>query len=332
MRDDPSLRGKPVAIAGSSRRAVVLTASYEARPFGVKSAIPLYRALQACPQLIVVAPDHAKYRIVSKEIFDIFASHALAVEGLSLDEAFVDFGDIAIDIATTLAAKIRAEVLEKTQLTISAGISRAKMVAKIASDLCKPTGLLAVNPGDEAAFLAPLPVGRLWGIGPKTVPRLTARGIETIGDLARLDDAHLNALFGSWGMELRDLARGRDERRVESGRETRSISIEDTFEIDVVEEYELLDELRRQATELAGKLEREGLFASTIGIKIKRIDFSVFGRQTHLEQPTREAERIYEASSYCLRRAALNRMPVRLIGTRCASLTTEGPLQQSLFS
>lgn len=309
----------------------MLTASYEARPFGVKSAVPLYRALQACPQLVVVKPDFATYRAVSKEIFDIFAAYGRAVEGLSLDEAFVDLGGVTIEQAQELAQQIRARVLDAVRLTISAGVSQAKMVSKIASDLCKPDGLRAVPPGEEAEFLAPLPVGRLWGIGPKTLPRLSARGIETIGDVARLDDATLHALFGSWGAEVRDLARGKDDRKVEASRETKSISSEETFEYDVTQEYELLDMLRTQAAELAGKLEKEGLFASTIGVKIKRTDYSVFGRQTHLGQPTRDAGRIFEASSHCLRRAGLHGMPVRLIGTRCATLTQDAPQQESLF-
>ena len=273
----------------------------------------------------------AKYREISKEIFDVFSKHGIALEGLSLDEAFVDLGEIDITQAEAIAKQIRTEVLETTRLTVSAGVSQAKMVAKIASDLCKPNGLKVVAPGEEAAFLAPLPVGRLWGIGPKTVPRLSARGIETIGDLAGLDDAHLRAIFGSWGEELRELARGRDARRVNSERETKSISTEWTFEYDVVEEYELLDLLRTQAQELAEKLEREGLYASTIGIKIKRNDLRVFGRQTHLSQPTRSTDRIFEASSYCLRRANLNGMPVRLLGTRCATFTSQEPAQESLF-
>lgn len=310
---------------------MVLTASYEARPFGVKSAVPLYRALEACPQLIVVRPDFLKYRSDSKAIFDIFTAHGRAVEGLSLDEAFVDLGNVSAEEAQEIAARIRAEVLEKVSLTVSAGVSQAKMVAKIASDLCKPDGLMLVRPGEEAAFLAPLPVGRLWGIGPKTVPRLTARGIEKIGDLAALDDPRLHALFGSWGAELRELARGRDNRRVEPVRETKSISTEETFEYDVTDEYELLEMLRMQASELAEKLEKEGLYASTIGVKIKRNDYTVFGRQTHLSQPTREAGRIFEASSHCLRRARLEGMPVRLIGTRAATLTAGTPVQESLF-
>ncbi|GAC1498660.1 MAG: hypothetical protein NVS1B14_01770 [Vulcanimicrobiaceae bacterium] len=331
MRDDPTLRGKPVAVAGSSRRAVVLTASYEARPFGVRSAIPLYRALQYCPQLVVVRPDHAKYREISREIFDIFAARGRAVEGLSLDEAFVDFGEVDSQEAFIIAQEIRAAVRSSVGLTVSAGVSRVKMVAKIASDLCKPDGLQLVASGEEADFLAPLPVGRLWGIGPKTVVRLRARGLETIGQLAALEDAQLYGIFGAWGHEVRALARGHDERRVESGRETKSISTEETFEYDLTDECEIQDVLKMQAQELAQKLEREGLFSSTIGVKIKRGDFSTCGRQTHLEQPTRDAERIFEASTSCLRRAQLCGAPVRLVGTRCASLQGNAPQQTSLL-
>ncbi|MDQ2681477.1 MAG: DNA polymerase IV [Candidatus Eremiobacteraeota bacterium] len=331
MRDDPSLRGKPVAVAGSSRRAVVLTASYEARPFGVRSAIPLYKALAACPQLIVVAPDMAKYKAISREIFAVFAERGRRVEGLSMDEAFVDLENVPIDGAVEIAANIRARVLEKIGLTLSAGVSAAKMVSKIASDLCKPNGLRAIAPGKEAAFLAPLPVGRLWGVGPKTQTRLHTRGITTIGELAELDDSRLHALFGTWGYELRELARGRDSRRVETDRETKSISTEETFEYDVTESYELLDLVRVQSEELAGKLAAEKLSAQTVGIKIKRGDFSSIVRQTHLKEPTGDSSRIYAAAAHCLERAELHGSPVRLLGTRVASLCESGPVQTDLF-
>ncbi|HEY1428287.1 MAG TPA: DNA polymerase IV, partial [Candidatus Tumulicola sp.] len=164
IRDDPSLRGKPVAIAGSSRRAVVLTASYEARPFGVRSAMPLYKAKAACPQLVVVAPEMQKYRSVSREVFAVFAAHSQAVEGPSLDEAFLDPGAATFAEAIEFAKTIRSEVLRATGLTVSAGIAAGKLVAKIASDRCKPNGLLAVEPGTEAEFLAPMAVGKLWGV------------------------------------------------------------------------------------------------------------------------------------------------------------------------
>ncbi|HTU83164.1 MAG TPA: DNA polymerase IV [Candidatus Acidoferrales bacterium] len=332
IRDDPRLRGLPIAVAGRSRRAVVLTASYEARPFGVRSAMPLYKARAACPQLVVVHPDMSKYKAVSREIFAVFGARGHAVEGLSMDEAFVDFGDAGIEEGRALAAAIRAEVYSATNLTVSAGVASGKMIAKIASDACKPNGLLAVQPGDEAGFLAPMPVGRLWGIGPKTQARLTSFGVATIGDLAALDDRPLRELFGAWGAELRELARGVDRRRVDTSRETKSISTEETFEYDVREERRLIEVLREQARELAGGLEREGLSAQTVGVKIKRADFRVVGRQVRLSEPTRDARRILRAAVHCLRRAEVHGIPVRLLGTRVASLVEGEPKQIALFS
>jgi DNA polymerase-4 len=331
VRDDPSLRGKPVAIAGNHRRSVVLTASYEARPFGVRSALPLYRALELCPQLVVVPPDMEKYKAESREVFHILAARGHTVEGLSLDEAFVDFGELAFAEATALAGAIRGEIFEGTGLTASAGVAAGKLIAKIASDACKPNGLLAIEPGGEAAFLAPLPAARLWGVGPKTAARLDAAGIRTIGDVAALDDVALARLFGSWGRELRDLARGIDARAVVADRETKSISSETTFEYDVRDERRLMDVLRELAREIGEKLAREDCSASTVGIKIKRADFRVFGRQTHLSEPTRDVRRIYRAAVHCLRRAHLSGTPVRLIGLRVASLSSGAPMQIGLF-
>lgn len=332
VRDDPALRGLPVAIAGSSRRAVVLTASYEARPFGVRSAMPLYKALAACPNLVVVRPDMAQYKSVSREIFEVFGRRGHAVEGLSLDEAFVDGGDASFEAVCELAAIVRRDVLEATGLTVSAGVAGGKMIAKIASDACKPNGLLAIEPGGEADFLAPLPVGRLWGIGPKTQARLQSFGVTTIGEIAAMDDRRLRELFGTWGSEVRDLARGIDRRRVEPERDTKSISTEETFEYDVRDESELVAVLRVQAIELAEKLERDGLSAQTVGIKIKRSDHSTFGRQTHLSEPTRAARSIFRAAVHCLRRAQLHDAPVRLLGTRVAQLTEGEPKQIDLFT
>jgi DNA polymerase-4 len=332
IRDNPELRGKPVAVAGSSRRAVVLTASYEARPYGVKSAVPLYRALEACPDLIVVRPSMQKYREVSHQIFEILERRGHAVQGLSMDEAFVDFGDCAPDAARDLAQTIRSEIFEQCRLTVSAGVASGMMVAKILSDSCKPDGLEMLPPGREAEFLAPLPVGRLWGVGPKTQTRLQERGITTIGDVAALSDERVRAIFGSWGMELRDLARGIDRRRVEPERETKSISTEETFECDVRDEKQLREVLREQAIELAQSLEREGLSACTIGIKIKRADFRIIVRQTNLAEPTMDARQIFVSAVHCLRRAELGRTPVRLLGTRVASLVHGEPKQQTLFA
>ncbi len=331
VRDNPELRGKPVAVAGRSRRAVVLTASYEARPYGVRSAIPLYKARQACPDLIVVPPDMQKYRTISREIFEIFEGDGRTVEGLSMDEAFVAVDAVTLDEARACAAQIRAEVFARTRLTVSAGVATGKMIAKIASDSCKPDGLLAVAPGEEAAFLAPLPVGRLWGIGPKMQAHLSVFGITTIGELAALDDARMRELFGSWWHDVRDLAHGIDRRPVESERETKSISTEETFEYDVRDERQLIDVLRAQALELAESLERAHTVCATVGVKVRRADFTIVGRQAHLTEPTREARRIFRTAVHCLRRADLEGTPVRLLGTRVASLTEGDALQTSLF-
>ncbi|HVA26722.1 MAG TPA: DNA polymerase IV, partial [Candidatus Baltobacteraceae bacterium] len=287
VRDNPQLAGLPVAVAGSHRRSVVLTASYEARPFGVRSAIPLYRARELCPQLVVVPPNMSKYKSVSRDVFAIFGARGHAVEGLSMDEAFIDLGEMDVDDAKTLTQAIRDEVRAATALTVSAGIATGKLIAKIASDMCKPNGLLAIDPGAEEAFLHPLPVSRLWGVGPKTAARLETFGIRTIGEVAALEDGAARTLFGSWGAEVRELARGIDRRSVDPERETKSISSEETFEYDVRDEKALIAVLREQSKELAKKLKREDCSAGTVGVKIKRADFTVFGRQTHLEEPTR---------------------------------------------
>ena len=293
--------------------------------------MPLYKARSACPDLVVVRPEMQKYREISREIFAIFEATGRPVEGLSLDEAFIELEEPTFQAACARAAALRREILEATRLTVSAGVASGKMIAKIASDTCKPDGLLGVAPGEEAAFLAPLPVGRLWGIGPKTQTRLSVFGIATIGELAALDEGRFRELFGSWWSEVRDLARGIDRRPVEPQRETKSISTEETFEYDVSDERRLLEVLRSQARELAEILERECSGAQTIGIKIKRADFTVIGRQTHLAEPTRDARRIFRAAVYCLRRAALEGAPVRLLGTRVASLVEGEPLQTTLF-
>jgi len=331
VRDHPELRGKPVAVAGSSRRAVVLTASYEARPYGVRSAVPLYKARMACPDLIVVPPDMQKYRAISREIFEIFERDGRTVEGMSMDEAFVAVEAATLDEARESAAQIRREIFACTRLTVSAGVASGKMIAKIASDSCKPDGLLAIAPGDEAAFLAPLPVGRLWGIGPKMQARLAVFGIATIGELAALDDARMRELFGSWWREARELAHGIDRRPVEAERETKSISTEETFEYDVSDERQLVGVLRAQALELAEALERAHTVCATVGVKVRRADFTVVGRQAHLSEPTREARRIFRTAVHCLRRVELQGAPVRLLGTRVASLVEGDARQTSLF-
>ncbi len=331
QRDDAALRGIPLAVSGSSRRAVVLTASYEARPFGVRSAMPLYRALELCPHLTVVAPDFPRYRSSSEQVFAIFADGARAVEGLSLDEAFVDVPTEVLEEAVAFARRVRERIRAEVGLTASAGVARTKMVAKIASDLEKPNGLTVVPPGTEQTFLAPMPVGRLWGIGPKTQPRIEAAGIRTIGDVAALDDARLFALFGRSGTFYRDLARGIDEREVDPSRERKSISTEETFEYDERDEVAILALLRVQADDLARDLKAKGLRGSTVGVKIKKADHTVTGRQTSLAVATNDADVIHDASVWCWQRTGLAGVPIRLLGTRVTALTEEPERELRLF-
>ncbi|MGI8736017.1 MAG: DNA polymerase IV [Candidatus Eremiobacter antarcticus] len=331
QRDDASLRGKPLVVAGASRRAVVLTASYEARPFGILSAMPLYQAKSRCPELVVVPPDFAKYRQASQALFAILHEHASAVEGLSLDEAFCELGDATVAEALDAGRKIKDAVKEAVALSISIGIASGKMVAKIASDDAKPDGLRAVAPGTEAEYLKDKPIRRLWGIGPKTEERVRAKGLERIGQIAELSDDVLYELFGRWGAELRDLARGIDHRGVNDSEAVRSISSEETFEHDVAGIAGLLPFVRSQADQLAERLKQRMLRASTVAVKIKLSDRTIIGRQTSLAQPTDDPRIINAAARFCLRRAALHR-PVRLIGVRVASLAPAGARQIALFS
>jgi DNA polymerase-4 len=331
QRDDPSLRGVPLAVSGSSRRAVVLTASYEARPYGVRSAMPLYRALELCPQLTVVPPNFTAYRETSQRVFAIFEEDGRAVEGLSLDEAFVAVAGDDLDAAVAFAQRVRARVRAEVGLTVSAGVASGKMVAKIASDLDKPDGLTVVRPGTEAAFLAPMPIARLWGIGPKTQPRLEAAGVRTIGDVAALDERTLYDLFGRGGTFYRDLARGIDERDVDPSRERKSISTEETFEYDERDEARILALLRVQSDELARDLQAKQLRASTVGVKIKKADHTITGRQTSLAIATNDAATIHDAAVWCWQRAGMYGVPIRLLGTRVASLTDEEARQLKLF-
>jgi DNA polymerase-4 len=325
------LRGRPLAVAGDSRRAVVLTASDEARPFGVRSAMPLFVARERCPQLVVVPPNFERYRELSHAVFAIFARDARAVEGLSLDEAFVDFGPVEPAAAQALAQVIRRRVRTEVGLSVSAGVAAQMMVAKIASDQAKPDGLRFIEPGTEAAYLAPMPVALLWGIGPKTQSRLRAQHIETIGQLAQLSDTELAALFGKMGRGLRELARGNDTRTVNQERETRSVSSEQTFEYDVESADQLSAAVEEAADDVARRLRAHALRGATVGVKVKRADFTIVGRQMTLGEPTDEALVIRAAALRCLERIDLGGRAVRLIGVRVASLTEDLVVQTSLF-
>jgi DNA polymerase IV len=332
QRDDPTLRGKPVAVAGDSRRAVVLTASYEARAFGVRSAIPLYRALELCRELIVVAPNFVRYREASQAVFSIFGRGAKAVEGISLDEAYVALEAQTQEEAIAYARDARRTVREKVGLAVSVGIAKQKLLAKIASDDAKPDGLRVVEPGSEAAYLRILPVGRLLGIGPKTEARLALVGITLIGHLAELDDGAAFVLFGRQGRELREAARGIDDRIVESEREMRSLSSETTFERDLRSAEDIRKPLGELCEDVARRLHVHTLRAQTICVKIKRTDFRVFTRQTRLAEPTDSAAMIRAAASHCLKRYDRCGKSIRLLGVRAGSLVQADAEQMSLLS
>lgn len=314
-----------------SRRSVVLTASYEARPFGVRSALPLYIAKQRCPDLLVVPPDGARYRECSAIIFSILAATGAPFEPLSLDEAYLDLAAYDADSACQLAEQLRSDVYAATRLTISAGLGTSKLVAKIASDFKKPNGFTYVAPGTEVEFLAPLPIGRLNGIGPKSEPRFLAAGITTIGALVAADDVTLLPLLGSSVAAYRDLARGLDNRVVATHRERKSISSETTFEHNLRGEERLLPIIAEQAQELAETLQRKHLRANNVGVKIKRPNFSVSGKQTMLSEPTNDARIIFAAARFCLRNGGFADDAVRLLGTKVSQLTDDTTRQLPLW-
>src|ERR1700730_3476632 len=316
QRDDPRLRGKPVAVGGASRRGVVCAASYEARPFGVRSAMPMGRTLRLCPQLIVVPPDFTKYSAVSDQVFEIFHSFTPEVEGLSLDEAFLDVthSQTLLGAPRDQALGIKARILERTRLTASVGIAEVKFAAKIASELCKPDGLLEVPRGQVREFLAPLPATRLWGVGPRTDEQLQRLGLRKIGDVAQADVAYLEAQLGSAGPWLHDLANGIDPRAVEPDTAAKSVGAEETFEVDL-EGEDLLPFIHEQALRVGARLRRAGIQARSVHLKVKYGDFRVETRQETL------AVRLL---------GKVDAHPIRLTGVHAGDLRTAAP-QLGLF-
>ncbi len=329
QRDDPRLRGKPVAVGGASRRGVVCAASYEARPFGVRSAMPMARAMRLCPQLIVVPPDFTRYAQVSDQIFSIFQTFTPDVEGLSLDEAFLDVtrSQTLLGPAPQQARDIKARIRETTQLTASVGISEVKFAAKIASDLCKPDGLLEVPRGQVAEFLAPLPASRLWGVGPRTEEQLQRLGLRRIGDVARADRSYLEAQLGSTGPWLHDLANGVDAREVEPDRDAKSIGAEETFEDDLTGE-DLHPFIHEQALRVGARLRRANVKARSVHLKVKYADFRIVTRQETLPVPTDDSAEIYRVALRLLGKVEAH--PIRLTGVHAGELGTVAP-QLGLF-
>lgn len=292
QRDDPTLRGRPVVVAWRGARSVVCAASYEARRFGVRSAMPAIRAERLCPQAVFVPPDFVRYKAVSRQVREIFARHTELIEPLSLDEAYLDVTTTKTGLATATetAQAIRAAIREETQLTASAGVAPNKFLAKIASDWRKPDGLFVVRPHQVEAFLAPLPVGRLPGVGKVTEKRLEDLGIATVADLRALGGAELELQFGRWGRRLHELSLGIDENPVQPERPTLQISSEDTFEHDLPLD-DLEPHIQRLATKTWESYERElardpERIARTVVLKLKTADFRILTRSlTPQERP-----------------------------------------------
>jgi DNA polymerase-4 len=293
QRDDPSLRGKPVVVAWRGARSVVCAASYEARVFGVRSAMPAVRAERLCPQAIFVPPDFVRYKAVSRQVREIFARHTDLIEPLSLDEAYLDVTvtKTGLPSATATAEAIRAAIREETQLTASAGAAPNKFLAKIASDWNKPDGLFVIRPHEVEAFLTPLPVARLPGVGKVMEAKLAELGIATVGQLRALMLTQLEQRFGRWGRRLHELAHGIDEHAVQPERPTMQISAEDTFEHDLLLE-ELEPHIRRLAEKAwIGYSQESERVARTIVLKLKTSDFRTLTRSlTPASRPTSAGE------------------------------------------
>jgi len=321
QRDRPDLRGLPVIVGASpGGRGVVSAASYEARRFGVRSAMPISRAVRLCPQGVYLPVDMDKYQRVSAEIMAILREFSPLVEPVSVDEAFIDlagtetlFGPPA-EAVRTIKTRIRAE----TGLTASAGLAANKFVAKVASDLRKPDGLVIVPAGTEASFLAPLPVERLWGVGRVLAEALASMGIATIGQLQGMPPSTLGRRFGEHGRHLHDLAFGRDERTVEPSTAAKSIGAETTFGVDCTDAERIRRTLRRHAERVARQLREERLSAARVTLKLRFADFRTLTR-SHTGDPTRDGLELYRRALAMLDREGVSE-PVRLIGLSASSL------------
>jgi len=316
QRDDPTLRGKPIAVGGGGPRGVVATASYEARTFGVRSAMPGARARRLCPGLIFVPPRFEAYRAVSAQVRDIFFRFTDVVQPLSLDEAYLDVtvNKPGIASATRVAEEIRRIIREETGLTASAGVSYNKLIAKLASDQNKPDGLCVVRPQEGAAFIAKMPVRRIHGIGPVTARRMQALGIETGADLRARDLAFLQAHFGSAALFYYRAARGQDDRLVHERQERKSVSVEDTFFDDLTEEARLIEEMDRIAANLWSRVEKSGGYGRTVVLKIKFADFRIITRSRSFPSALRSADLLAETGRMLLRAQLPLRMGARLLG------------------
>lgn len=332
QRDAPGLRGKPVIVGGHPRRGVVLAASYEVRPFGVRSAIPMARAIKLAPHAIVVPPRFAAYVDASEAVFRIFERYTPLIEPLSLDEAFLDvtaslglFGTVG-----QIAKRIREEIRKEIELPASAGIAEVKFVAKIASDFAKPNGQHEVAPGTARTFLAPLPISRLWGVGPKTEEVLKKHGLHTIGDVASHELSWLADRLGSSAQHFWDLSRGIDQRVVVPDRYAKSVGAQDTFEEDLLGEAPLKPHLHSQALRVGRRLRRCGLKARCVQLTVKYSDFTQITRRVTLANATDDGQQLYREALTLLKKADLGRR-IRLTGVSGQELVG-GEDQLGLFA
>lgn len=326
QRDDPQLRGKPVVVAWKGNRSVVCAASYEARAFGVRSAMPAVRAERLCPAAIFLAPDFSRYRAVSNSVREIFQRHTDLIEPLSLDEAYLDVTQNKTELttATLVARTIRQQIHQELNLTASAGVASNKFLAKLASDWRKPNGLFVIQPEDIDTFLLPLPVGRLPGVGKVTEEKLAKLNIQTVGDLRTLNQSTLEASFGRYGVRLYELARGVDESKVVPDRATQSISVEDTFEHDL-----LLTETEPMIRRLAEKLwlaaRKEDRIARTIVLKLKTSEFKILTRSHTPTSPPSSCEELTDIALKLRARVDLpSQQRFRLVGVGLSNFREPG--------
>src|SRR5438105_4614287 len=316
QRDDAQLRGKPVIVAWRGNRSVVCAASYEARKFGVRSAMPAMRAERMCPGAVFLPPDFTRYRAVSHDVREIFKRHTDRIEPLSLDEAYLDVTEnkTGLPTATMVARTIREQIRQELNLTASAGVAPNKFLAKIASDWRKPDGLFVIQPDDVDAFLSPLPVVRLPGVGKVTGEKLAKLQIQTVGDLKGLDSQVLEQHFGRYGLRLYELARGVDDNKVISDWPTQSISVEDTFEHDVpLTETEPM--IRRLAEKLWSASRKESRIARTVVLKLKTSEFTILTRSHTPSSPPCSCEELTDIAVRLRERVALGpQQRYRLVG------------------
>jgi DNA polymerase-4 len=338
QRDRPELRGRPVIVGGASGRGVVAAASYEARRFGVRSAMPTVQARALCPEAVIVSGDMAKYRRIGAQIREIFGSVSPLVEPLSLDEAFIDVtaSVTLLGAPLVIGRLVKDRVRDATGLAVSVGIGPGKMVAKIASDLCKPDGLLEVRPGEVRDFLRPLPVGRLWGVGPVTEAALRAAGITTVGDLADGEPGPLRQHLGSLADVVRGLARGEDVRVVDAERDARSYGEENTFGSDVRDDRTVREAIIAHGEAVARRLRRDGVRAGTVVLKIKLAErlgagkYRILTRQAPLPAASDDGAAI-TAVALGLWDRHRPRRAVRLIGVSARAIDGARDAQLVLF-